>query len=77
MKGISIPHISIPNISIPNISISNGIDTGSIKSAITSAIPDLSNLTSGLNIESLASELLSDAMGDGVEIPSELKSLIK
>lgn len=78
MKSFSIPKISIPNVSIPNISIgSGGIDAGSITSAISSAIPDLSNITSGLNLEGVATDLVSDAISEGVEIPSELKGLLK
>lgn len=78
MKGFSIPNVSIPKISIPNISVgSGGIDTNTIKSAITSALPDLSNLASNLDIENKASEMFSDAMGDGIELPAELKNLLK
>lgn len=78
MKGFSIPNVSIPNISLPNISIgSGGVDTGAIKSAISSALPDLSNLTSGLNLEGIASDLLSDTLDGGIELPSELNDLLK
>lgn len=77
MKGFSIPNISIPNISIPNISVGNGIDAGTIKSAITSAVPDLSKLTGNLDIEKMATELLSNAVSEGVEIPPELSNLLK
>lgn len=77
MKGLSIPSISIPNVSIPNISIGKNIDAGAIKSAITSAIPDISSITGNLNIEGIASSMLSEAMGEGVELPSELSNLLK
>lgn len=77
MKGLSIPKISIPNVSIPSVPVSGHIDAGSIKSAISSAIPDLSSITDGLDIKSVASNMLSEAMGEGVEIPSELKNLMK
>lgn len=77
MKGLSIPNISIPNVSLPNISVSGKIDAGAIKSAISSALPDLSSITDGLNIENIASGMLSEAMGDGVELPSELSGLLK
>ena len=77
MRGFSMPSISIPNVSIPNISISNNVDVGTIKSAITSALPDLSDLTSGLNIEGKAEEMLSDAMSGSIELPSELSDLLK
>ena len=77
MKGFSMPNISIPNVSIPNISIGSNIDAGAIKSAITSAIPDLSDLTSGLDIEGKATEMISDAMSGGIELPSELSELLK
>lgn len=77
MKGFSMPSISIPNVSIPKISISGNIDAGAIKSAITSALPDLSGITDGLNIENIASGMLSEAMGEGVDLPSELGSLLK
>lgn len=77
MKGFSFPKISIPNISIPKISLSGNIDAASIKSAISSAVPDISSLTSGLNFEGEASKIMSDAMGEGIDIPSELSSLLK
>lgn len=77
MKGFSIPNISIPQISIPNISITGNIDAGAIKSAISSAIPDLSSFTKDLNIEGIASEMLSDAMSDGIDLPSGLSDLLK
>lgn len=77
MKGFSLPNISIPHISIPNIPISKNIDASAIKSDITSAIPDISAITSELNIEATASEMLSDAIGQGVDLPPELKNLIK
>lgn len=77
MKGLSIPSISIPNVSIPKISVSGNIDAGAIKSAITSALPDLSSITDGLDIQSVASNMLSEAMGEGVELPAELGSLLK
>ena len=77
MKGFSLPSISIPKVSIPNISLSGKIDGGTIKSAITSAIPDLSNITNGLNLESTASGMLSEAMHEGIEIPPELSNLLK
>lgn len=83
MKGFKIPNISIPsNISIPNISVPNGlsmpsIDVGGIKSAIESAIPDLSSLTADLNLEDQASSLIQENLAEGIELPSELKGLIK
>lgn len=79
MRGFSLPSISIPsNISIPNISFSgNGIDTGAIKSAIESAIPDLSNVTAGIDLEGAASSLIQEQIGEGIELPSELNGLIK
>lgn len=77
MKGFSIPNISIPSVSIPHISISGGIDAGSIKSAITSALPDLSSVTKGLDIEGVASNLLSEAVGEGVDLPPEITNLLK
>lgn len=77
MKGFSLPNISIPKISIPNISIGGTeINTGSLKSAIESAIPDLSSITSSLDIEGLASQVMNDNLSGGIEIPSELKDLI-
>jgi hypothetical protein len=60
MKGFSMPSISIPNISMPNISFSGSVDTGSIKSALESAVPDLSSLTDGIDLEGAASDLLSE-----------------
>lgn len=77
MKGFSMPSISIPKISIPSIPINTKIDAGTIKNAISSAIPDISNVTDGLNIEELASQMLSDAMKEGIELPPELGDLIK
>lgn len=77
MKGFSLPNISIPNISIPKISISGNINAASIKSAITSAVPDISSITSGLNFEGEASKMISDALGEGIDIPSELSNLLK
>lgn len=77
MKGFSFPNISIPNISIPNISISDKINVGTIKNAISSAVPDLSDITKGLNIEETASKMLSEAMEGGIDLPSELNDLIK
>lgn len=77
MKGFSIPSISIPNISIPNISITKSIDANTIKSAISSALPDLSSITDKLNIEGLASDMLSEAMSEGIDLPDELKNLMK
>lgn len=77
MKGFSIPNISIPSISIPKISITEKVDAGMIKSAISSAIPNLSSITDGLDIEGIASKTLSDAMADGIDIPAELSNLIK
>lgn len=77
MKGLSIPNISIPNVAIPNISFNNGgIDTGTIKNAIMSAIPDISNLTDNIDIQQAASDLLSENLAGGIEIPSELKDMI-
>lgn len=75
MKGFSLPSISIPKVSIPNIS--GKIDSGTLKSAITSAIPDLSSITNGLNLESTASGMLSEAMNGGIDIPPELSNLLK
>lgn len=77
MRGFSLPSISIPNVSIPNVSLSGKIDSGTLKSAITSAIPDLSNVVSGLNLEGAASGMLSEAMNGGIDIPPELSSLLK
>lgn len=77
MKGFSIPNISIPSVSIPKISVSGNIDAGAIKSAITSALPDLSSVVDGLDIQSTASTMLSEAMGEGVQLPAELGSLLK
>lgn len=74
---LSLPKISIPNISIPNIPISGSIDVGSIKSAITSAIPDLSSVVGDLGLERMADNVLSEILGDGIEIPSEIKGLLK
>lgn len=73
----SIPKISIPNISIPNIPISDSIDAGSIKNAITSAIPDLSSIVGDLGLEGIANDVMSDIMGGGIELPSEIKGLLK
>lgn len=80
MKGFSIPSFSIPKISIPNISFSEGsvnTNIGSIKTAVTSAIPDLSNLTRGVDLQGAASNLLSEQIGEGIDIPSELSDLLK
>lgn len=77
MKGFSLPSISIPSISIPSISITKNIDSNAIKSAISSVLPDLSSIANGLNIEGLASDMLSEAMSEGINMPSELKDLIK
>ena len=77
MKGFSIPSISIPHVSIPNISLSGSIDAGAIKSKITSALPDLSNITSGIDIEGIASSMLSESMGEGIDLPPEIGNLLK
>lgn len=77
MKGFSIPNVSIPNISIPNLSIGSGISAGTIKSSITSSLPDLKNLVGDLNIENVASEMLSNALSDGIDLPSQLNDLLK
>lgn len=77
MKGFSLPNISIPNISIPKISISGNIDAASIKNAITSAVPDISSITGSINFEGEASKMISDALGEGIDIPSDLSSLLK
>lgn len=78
MKGFSMPNISIPKVSIPNVSFNGAkIDAGAINSAITSALPDISSITSGLDIEGMASKMLSEAMGDGIELPSELSNFLK
>lgn len=77
MKGFSFPNISIPNISLPNISISGKLDAGAIKSAITSAIPDLESITGNLDIEGSASSMLSEAMGEGIKLPEELGKFLK
>ena len=78
MNGFSIPKINIPKINIPNISIGGGsIDTGAIESAISSALPDISSITNGLDIEGMATEMISDTIGDGIEIPQELKNMMK
>lgn len=77
MKGFSLPSFSIPNISIPKINIGTNFDVNSIKNMITSAVPDISSLTADLNIENEATKMLSQSMGEGVDIPSELKDLIK
>lgn len=79
MKGIKMPSISIPNVSLPNISLSSssGINASSIKSAITSAVPDLSSAVNSVNLESVASNILSENLGEGVELPSEISKLIK
>lgn len=74
---LPIPNISIPKISIPNIPISDSIDVGSIKSAISSAIPDLSNVARDLGLEGMAKDVMADILGDGIEIPSEIKTLLK
>lgn len=79
MKGFSIPNISIPKVSIPNISIPKSIgdlNVGNITSAIQSAVPDLSSLVKGLDIEGIASNFLSENMGD-LELPSELSEITK
>lgn len=79
MKGFSIPKISIPKVSIPNISIPKNIselNSGSIKSAIQSSIPDISSVVKGLNIEGMASNFLSEHIGD-LELPSELSEITK
>jgi hypothetical protein len=82
MKGFSMPSISIPSVSIPKISIpkdAKSIDTGSIESAVKSAIPDISGITDSLNIESVASGLLSENVSEsisGLDIPSKLNDLI-
>ena len=79
MKGFSMPNISIPKITIPNISIPNSvseINVGSIKSAIQSSVPDISSVVKGLDIEGMASNFLSENMGD-LEIPSELSEITK
>lgn len=60
MKKFSIPNISIPNISIPNVS--GNVDVGSIKSAINSAIPDISKLKNSLDLKNTASNILSEVM---------------
>lgn len=76
MKGFSMPSISIPNISIPNISFSSGsVDTSSIKSGIESAIPDISSLTDGIDLEGTASDLLSENVS-GVDL-SNLSDYLK
>lgn len=78
MKGFSIPNISIPNISIPNISLNGtNINVSSIQSAIESAIPDIQSIAKSFNIESEASNLLSEALGEGIDLPSELSGLLK
>lgn len=80
MKGFSIPSISIPSVSLPKISISAGninIDASTIKSAITSALPDLSSLTQGLNLEEAAQKLVMEGLSEGIELPAELGNLLK
>lgn len=74
---ISLPKISIPNISIPNIPISDSIDVGSIKSTITSVVPDLSSVVGDLGLEGMANNVLSEVLSGGINIPSEIKGLLK
>lgn len=75
MKGFTIPNISIPKVSIPNISFSGGnIDAGAIKSAINSALPNLSEISKNVDLKSASSNLLSE--NGGIEIPEELKKVI-
>lgn len=77
MKGFSISNVHIPNISIPNLSIGSEISAGTIKSAITSSLPDLKNLVGDLNIENVASEMLSSALSEGIDLPPQLNDLLK
>lgn len=83
MKGISIPSISIPSVSVPKISIPtsiSGVNAGSIQSAIESAVPDLSSVTSSIDIEGIANQALNDAISEGsgitVDIPTDLGSYL-
>lgn len=79
MKGFSFPNISIPSsIQLPSISTSGlGVDPSSIKSAIESSIPDLSNITGNINLENEASSIIQESVSEGIELPPELGSLIK
>lgn len=77
MKGFSTPNISIPNISVPNISFNKGnISKEAIKSSIMSQIPNMSGVTDGLNLEQTASDLLSEKLSEGIELPAELGNII-
>lgn len=87
MKGFSMPHISIPNISIPKISsikdkvdvnsIKDKINVSSIRNSITSSIPDLDGITKQINLEQIGSDMLKEAINEGIELPSEIRDMIK
>lgn len=78
MKGFSIPNISIPTVSLPSIpSVKNKVDVNSIKKIITSSIPDLENISKQVNLEQIGSNMLSDALSGGIELPSEIRDMIK
>lgn len=77
MKGFSLSGIKIPNVSLPNITFSGTSDGNTIKSAIKSAVPDLSSLAGKLDLEKMASSMLSDATSEGINLPTELNNLLK
>lgn len=69
MKGISIPKFSFNG---------SGINAESIKNAISSSVPNLESIAKEIDIESTATQLLSDAISDGiVDLPSDIKNLIE
>lgn len=77
MKGFSIPSISIPNLSLPSISFNgSNINAESIRSSIEARLPNFGSLVDGINLEETASDLLSENLSNGIDLPSELSKIM-